>query len=265
MIWGWISKLHTQRRNALLSQIEQDELDDHSVDSPALDTLNMHHHIGAPQVATTFEAVEALHPSDRAFQNFRRKLTTFVNNLFLAQEVPLPGPIQPAAHDKVCHMFDWQPTNWPQAVQIQEHRYLKVHYESMVDWKLTTNYLRCNPSFHGQERYDCALVRTLDKDQNKKIIVIRLLSIFKYTVAGHTLDLALVQPMDAPTGPLWIVDCDLHLRCFRSRPCTSTEFISLQSIIRGALLVPDFSRHNDFFLVDSIDGDMFICAQRCGL
>ena len=154
--------------------------------------FNMHHHIGAPQVATTFEAVEALHPSDRAFQNFRRKLTTFVNNLFLAQEVPLPGPIQPAAHDKVCRMFDWQPTNWPQAVQIQEHRYLKVHYESMVDWKLTTNYLRCNPSFHGQERYDCALVHTLDKDQNKKIIVIRLLSIFKYTVTGHTLDLALV-------------------------------------------------------------------------
>jgi hypothetical protein len=106
MTWGRISKLHTQHWNALLSQVEQDELEDHLVDGPTLDAFNMHHHTGAPQVPTIFKAVEALCLSDQAFQNFRRKLTTFINNLFLSQEMPLPGPIQPTAHDRVCRMFD---------------------------------------------------------------------------------------------------------------------------------------------------------------
>jgi hypothetical protein len=131
----------------------------------------------------------------------------------------------------------------------------------MMDWKLNTDYLRCNPSFHGQERYDCALVHALDQDQNEKIIVVQLLFMFKYAIADRTLDLALVQPMDVPTGPLRIVDRDLHLRRFHCHPRASMEFISLQSIIRGALLVPDFSHRGDFFLVNFIDGDMFIRAQ----
>jgi len=71
--------------------------------------------------------------------------------------------------------------------------------------------------------------------------------------------------MDAPTGPSCIVDRDLHLRRFRSHPHISAEFIPLQSIICGALLVPDFSHSGDFFLVDHINGDMFIRAQRCEL
>ncbi|KAF8547098.1 hypothetical protein OG21DRAFT_1527385 [Imleria badia] len=214
------------RLNALLSQLDQED-EDHLAGGLTLNVLNMHHHAGAPQVSTTFKALETAHLSDQAFQNFHRKLATFINNLFLVQDILVDIQVEPAAaHDK-----------------LQEHHYLKVYYESTVDWKLTTDYLCCNPSFHGHERHNCAL----------------------YTVAGRTLDLVLIQPMDAPTGPLRAVDHDLRLRHFHSQPPASTEFISLQSIIRGALLVPDFSRSGDFFLIDHVDGNMFIRAQQCRL
>lgn len=112
-------------------------------------------------------------------------------------------------------------------LQLQEHRYLKVNYESTVNWKLATNYLRCNPSFHGCKHRDCALILTLDKDRNNKIIFVRILFMFKFVVGNHTLELALVLPMDAPTGSRRSVDHDLELTHLRARPPASSEFISL--------------------------------------
>ncbi|KAG6325743.1 hypothetical protein ID866_13345, partial [Astraeus odoratus] len=132
--------------------------------------------------------------------------------------------------------------------QIQEYRFVKVNYESVVDWTLATDYLRCSPSFHGVERYDCALIHTVDKNQVKKYIFVQLLFIFQYTVGNHTLDLALVQPLDAPTGQRSQNDQCLRFTHPRSQSPASSEFIPLQSIIHGALIVPDFSHANNFLL-----------------
>ncbi|KAG9310467.1 hypothetical protein JVU11DRAFT_9611 [Chiua virens] len=251
MIHSRISELRIQTKNKLLGPEELDN-SEHSVEnSPsALDSFNFHHHLGSPRVSITFKELEGAYSTDRAFLNFYHKVTAFLDNLSLVEHSSLSGIIKPAIHDK-----------------LQEHQYLKVHYESMVDWRLLTDYLRCSPKFHGLERCDCALVRTLDlgADQNKKIIVVQLLFMFRYTVAGHTFDLALVLPMDVPTGPRHSVDHDLRLRRFHSHSHGLTEIISLRSIIHGALLVPDFSREGDFFLVDFVDGDIFICAQRYNL
>jgi hypothetical protein len=85
---------------------------------------------------------------------------------------------------------------------------------------------------------------------------------FKYTVCDRTFEFALILPMDSPIGPRRIVDQDLGLTRLRARPLVSSEFIPLQSIIRGALLVPDFDNYKDFFLVDLVDTDMFLRAQR---
>jgi hypothetical protein len=118
-----------------------------------------------------------------------------------------------------------------------------------VDWKLPTDHLRCNPSFHGHERRDCA--RTF-----------QTLFMFKHTVGSSILDLALVLPLDAPLGPQRVVDRDLRLTRLRARPMASSEFIPLQSIIRGALLVPDFDSDRDYFVVNYVDTDMFLRSQR---
>ncbi|KAF8433107.1 hypothetical protein L210DRAFT_860212, partial [Boletus edulis BED1] len=141
---------------------------------------------------------------------------------------------------------------------------LKVNYESAVDWRLATDYLRCNPSFHGNQRYDCVLISTQDRHGNITHIFARLLMMFRYVLNGNQdpLDLTLVQPMDAPTGNQCVLDHDLSFTRLRTRPAARSEFISLRSVIRGALLVPDFRHVGDFFLVDYVDGDWFLRAKQ---
>ncbi|KAG2741161.1 hypothetical protein P692DRAFT_201727134 [Suillus brevipes Sb2] len=230
------------RQKHIMSQRElenEDMLDDQP--------FSGHLYLGAPQVPVSLATVEEGNASNRAFQDFRKKFAKFLNNFVVANNIPLADGVtwlRPAANDK-----------------LQEHRYLKVNYESTVNWKLATDYLRCNPSFHGCERRDCALIRTLDKDGNDKNIFVRILFMFKFVVGNHTFELALVLPMDAPTGSRRSVDRDLRLTRLRARPPALSEFISLQSIIRGALLVPDPAHNGDFFLVDLVDTDMFLRAK----
>jgi hypothetical protein len=117
-------------------------------------------------------------------------------------------------------------------------------------------------NFHGCEQRDCTLIRTHDKDGNDKAIFVRILLMFKYTVCDHTFEFALILPMDSPIGPRCIMDQDLGLTRLRAQPLVSSEFIPLQSIIRSALLVLDFDNYRDVFLIDLVDTDMFLHAQR---
>ncbi|KAG1824182.1 hypothetical protein EV424DRAFT_1471936 [Suillus variegatus] len=103
------------------------------------------------------------------------------------------------------------PTNF----LIREHHFLKVHYESTVDWKQTTDYLRCTPGFHGQPRYDCALIQLRP-------------GIF-----------ALVQPFTAGIGASRRLDRDLRLTRVKAVPRASSIFVPVQSFIRGAVCFPD--------------------------
>ena len=76
------------------------------------------------------------------------------------------------------------------------------------------------------------------------------------------LDLVLMQPMDAPTGNSCTIDRDLGFTRLRARPTVQSEFISLRSVVHGALLVPDFKHVGDFFLVKYVDGDWFLRAKQ---
>ncbi|KAF9245417.1 hypothetical protein BU15DRAFT_85700 [Melanogaster broomeanus] len=148
-----------------------------------------HIYLGSPvSPAGTFSAIEERSPSQCVFQDFRKKFTYFINDFLPANNIPLP-----------------QGRSWfrpPADKMLQEFRYLKVNYESTATWKLETNYLQCNPSFHGHPRYDCMLIHTHDQhgDQREKFAIVRLHFMFRYTVGGHTLELALVN------GDFFLVD-----------------------------------------------------------
>ncbi|KAH7916839.1 hypothetical protein BV22DRAFT_1027342, partial [Leucogyrophana mollusca] len=71
-------------------------------------------------------------------------------------------------------------------------------------------------------------------------------------------DLALVLPFDAPTGAQRRTDKELGLTRVRAKPRTLSKIVTLRSFVRGALLAPDVNHPGDFFVVDSIDTDMFI-------
>ena len=147
-------------------------------------------------------------------------------------------------------------------VQLREFRYLKVNYESCVDWKITTDYLRCHPRFHGQERYDCVLIHTLDHQNNEKLTFVRLQFMFEYIVGNEPLRLALVTPFYIPPGEKRAIDKDLHLIRLRACSAASSQIITLRSVIRGVLLVPDFTNDGDYFLCNYVDGDIFLRSQE---
>ena len=92
-------------------------------------------------------------------------------------------------------------------------------------------------------------------------MVVRLQFMFEYTIGEATLRLALVMPLDFPTGKTRAIDEDLRFIRLRTRAAASSQIIPLRSIIRGALLVPDFAHDGDYFLVNYIDGDMFLRSQ----
>ncbi|KAG2159185.1 uncharacterized protein EDB93DRAFT_1237894 [Suillus bovinus] len=181
-ICSHIECLDEERHKLMLSQ---EELEDTDLDD---EKFEEHFHIGSPlKNQTTLLQVEEENKSIRAFHQFWKKLATFLNHFLPSHNIPLP-----------------EGTTWLKLSaqdRIHEYQYLKVHYKSTADWKLATDYLRCNPSFHSKERHDCTLICTLDKDGHDKNIFVKILCMFKHTVGSCTLDLALVLPMDALIGP----------------------------------------------------------------
>ncbi|KAG1898812.1 uncharacterized protein F5891DRAFT_1129282 [Suillus fuscotomentosus] len=231
LIGGRIAQLDEQRlrelRDADNNNNDPDDNDDPEDATHIGVSFQGHIYLGSPQCPTSFADVEEANSSSRAFDQFWKKFSTFINEFLPAHDIPLPDGkmwLRPAAQDK-----------------LQEYRYLKVHYESVVDWKLAMDYLRCNLNFHGHERRDCTLIHTHDKDGNSKNIFAQILFMFKYSVGDQCLDLALVLPMDAPIGPRPAVDQDLQFTRLRVWPPASSEFLSIHSIIRGALVVPDYA------------------------
>ena len=103
-------------------------------------------------------------------------------------------------------------------------------------------------------------------ETNNGPIFAQLLFLFKCMVAEQEHPLALILPFDQPIPSCECPtkDADLGLYRVRARLRKSAEFIFLDSIIRGALLVDSFdSEHRDeSFVIDTIDTDMFLWMRR---
>ncbi|KAG2122156.1 hypothetical protein BD769DRAFT_1629269 [Suillus cothurnatus] len=141
-------------------------------------------------------------------------------------------------------------------MKVTEHRFLKVNFESIVDWQITTDYLRCSPSFHNFTRYDCVILQT-----QAEPMFGRLLMLFTCIVDGRTHPIALVHPYDAPVGPCSLKDKHFQFWRVHERPRISSEFFSVRSIIRGAALTEDHNVPGDYLVIDTIDTDMFLCMK----
>ncbi|KAK7027211.1 hypothetical protein R3P38DRAFT_3524967 [Favolaschia claudopus] len=131
---------------------------------------------------------------------------------------------------------------------ITPFQFLKVHYDSLSTWTTATDYLRCSPKFHGQPRYDCVLVKT-----EQRPFFARLLYLFSCTVEDKSHPFALILPLDAPTGRSRRTDKELRFRRVRAKTRKRSEFISVHSIIRGAVLVPDVDEVDEFIVFDVLD------------
>jgi len=143
-------------------------------------------------------------------------------------------------------------------LQITEYRLIKVNYESKVDWRAKTDYLRCNPKFNGQPRYDSIIV-----DHPRGSIFAQLVLVFVCRVDECDYHLALIQPMEKKSRPNTnSVDRSLSIYRWHIRDRNRCEVISVDRIVRGAVLVADPKYKGDYFVIDTLDEDMFLRVRE---
>ncbi|TFK46324.1 hypothetical protein OE88DRAFT_1715060 [Heliocybe sulcata] len=205
-----------------------------------------HVRLGAACRPISLETVEAMFAPDPAFKDFRKKLGSFLTNLMAAYQIPVPNnkPIVLQKHDMV-----------------KEYRYLRVRYESAVDWCERLDQLRCSPEFYERPQYDCVMINTgaaVGDQPMAMAIFTRLVFVFTFKVGNTRYPVALIHPYDAPTGTCRTKDRDLGFYRLRAKPRSAAEFVDVRTIIRGALLAQDFGKDGDYLVVDSIDTDMFL-------
>ncbi|KAJ7613491.1 hypothetical protein FB45DRAFT_1112023 [Roridomyces roridus] len=230
---------HDHRRAVATFVREQIEALDEDPDEASEETepsILSNINIGSKTKPVAFSVLEEQMVPDAAFTRFRVRFGDFLSDFLPTFGYNLPN-------GRRIH-FNGLDTITP-------FRFLKVHYESLGTWKSTSDYLRCNPDFHGQARFDCVLVQTADRP-----IFAQLVYMFSCTVEDKSHPFALIQPMDAPVGRVSRKDRLLRFRRVRAKPRVNSEFISAHSIIRGAVLVPDFDNFGEFIVFDLVDTDM---------
>ncbi|EKM77927.1 hypothetical protein AGABI1DRAFT_42300 [Agaricus bisporus var. burnettii JB137-S8] len=201
--------------------------------------------LASPKPTSTLQSFEASYQSTPAFQSFGEKLSKFLRQFLPRYDIPVP----------------YRNFKLSSLDEITEYQYLRVTYTCSADWVLKTDHLRCNPNFFGHPCYDSVII-----NGNPDIFFAQLLALFTVTVNGTKVSLAYVQPYE----PLYRLanraasDTELELLRLRKKPAKDAMFISVYSIIRGAVLIPlsgdGTSGAEKYFVFDLLDCDMF---ERC--
>ncbi|KAF8547605.1 hypothetical protein OG21DRAFT_1424477, partial [Imleria badia] len=207
-----------------------------------LTSFEGHIKLGAAQPLRSIQEISNEHNSRPEFHNFQQKFTTFINqclSVYLDRDPNL-----------------WARLSFPGTFQLQEHSYLKVHYESRMDWRQSTDYLHCNPAFHRKPCYDSIIFQVSPED----VAFARLVFMFSCSIPEFgTYNFALVRPLTTDiSASCCPFDAALRLKCVKARPHTALMFIPIWSIVRGALLYPDPKHKDEFLVVEHADGDMFL-------
>ena len=129
----------------------------------------------------------------------------------------------------------------------------------MVTWQDEVDYLRCNKSFFNQPRFDYVIVVT-----ESETFISQLLCLFKLQVETYSYSLALVRVFGQPPGRMRRRDKDLGLHRVRIK-ASPYRVIMVKSIVRGTLLVQDPNTPDEYFIVDTLDGDMFLRVPTLSL
>ncbi|KAK0467597.1 hypothetical protein IW261DRAFT_1553860 [Armillaria novae-zelandiae] len=205
-----------------------------------------------PRDPCTLEELEAAFHSDPAYEHFRIRLglfmTTFLN---MIQE----GTVAAGKY------IQYQPNDI-----IQIYHTLTVNYQSLVNFKKSTDLLRCSPSFYNHPHYDGVIINT-----NRGAYIGQLVQLFECEYLEQRYPLALVHPFDITVTDgrqCWKHQCDRDLGFYHvcARPRVYSQFVSIYAIICGVLLVEDnssdLSNGHDYFVVDTVDSDIFFRMKK---
>ncbi|KAG2078672.1 hypothetical protein BDR04DRAFT_1124392 [Suillus decipiens] len=241
---GALRKIYLQRTNFknVASQYNQRDACDPKINAELDETVTItdaHSSLGSKQGNHSFSDIMRIYGTDRAFTDFRMKLNSFLNVFLPQNHIPLS--------DERCIHLCAEDT-------IMEFRFLQVNYESIVDWCVHRDLLRCNPKFYGSPRYDCVMVKTADKP-----FFARLVYMFTCSIGGTDFPLALIHPYDVNIASTRRRrDDNIGLWRVRAKPRSSSEIISVWSIIWGAALANDPEMAGDYFVIHTVDTDIFL-------
>ncbi|KAI0684868.1 hypothetical protein BC835DRAFT_1291935 [Cytidiella melzeri] len=198
-----------------------------------------HVYLGARCPPTKISTLALDFVEDEAFHDFRKKIQRCIVDLN-----------RRSAQSDIT----WLTKSY---IQIIEHRYIHVDYESRVTWRKETDLLRCSPSFHGALHHDTVIVN-VGPDEMSAFCKLILPFTYKYEETVYAL--ALVQMCEDPSGIRQPADRDLGLCRIREQPRQRSQVIPLRAVRRGALMVANPRSPGEHFVVDALDSDMFL---RC--
>ncbi|KAJ7587250.1 hypothetical protein C8J56DRAFT_891122 [Mycena floridula] len=188
----------------------------------------------APQRVTDSNLLETTHKTDPAYKDFDLRLRGFV-----AQNFP-----------HLCAVYQ-------EVIKIYPFNSFEVRYASLDDWSLARDLLRCNTNWNKKgPQADSVLIHA----EGEGLSHVRLVKVFrcKFVGSGRTLDLALVRmfTLERKWKPRTVWDgCQVFMEDKQS------TFVSMEYIIRGALLAPT-KKAGTYTLVDRADYDMFLRANK---
>ncbi|KAF8142215.1 hypothetical protein K438DRAFT_2114720 [Mycena galopus ATCC 62051] len=181
--------------------------------------------------------------NSRALEEANNHSPTFVNFDFRLREF-------------ISETFPEEYIKYEDTIMIRQFKCVYVSYQSLEDWRGARDILRCNPSFHQNVRYDCCLVNMTDPGLH----FARLRALFRCNLpSGRQIDVALVRTFEVSRWkPKTLWD-----GCQVRDEIKEYSFLSMEHVIRGALMVPVSADSNEptHILVDTVDADIFLCAN----
>lgn len=89
---------------------------------------------------------------------------------------------------------------------------------------------------------------------------------FTCTVHGKEYRMALIHAYDAPKGTRNAQrDRELRFTRIRERPRDGSEFIFVDSIVRGALIADDYDSPKDHLVINFVDSDLWLRMKEMRL
>ena len=144
---------------------------------------------------------------------------------------------------------------------MQVHKCVYLRYRSVQDWRELRDILRCNPSWYGQPRHDCALINIADTSDDLTVVRLRGVYRCQLNARGQEEDIAWVKYFKKSSyrpNTVW-----RGCRTMDEEP--QHEFVLVKWLLRGAHMIPVFNRplsdpKNTFYFNDIVDTDMYIRA-----
>ncbi|KAK7026997.1 hypothetical protein R3P38DRAFT_2527180, partial [Favolaschia claudopus] len=169
---------------------------------------------------------------------------------------PIYRALDPRLREFLHSQFPDEYLTYEDTIMASVFQCVYIAYQSKDDWTNAEDILRCNSNWYNSgPRYDCVL---FNSDQ-PGIACARIRSLIRCQLpSGRVVDLAVVQNMKPSK---WRPKTSWD-GCVVFEEEVDLTFLLMDFVIRGALLAhaqgPSNSRRNFHYLVDVVDGDMFL-------